>query len=133
MTLTTSDMEAIVTSFIQAYATVDLAKLESLFLPNAIFHMTTPDGSSQPIGVQAFIQNVIDLDVKTVQPQLTIKQTVQTAAQQVLTMVEVQAQKNKKSLHNFAGFLINFEDGKIASIFMVDALPAYSADFWTTD
>ena len=45
-------------------------------------------------------------------------------------MVEIKAERNNKSLHNYATFLVEILDSKIVSVHMVEALPEYSSLFW---
>jgi hypothetical protein len=49
---------------------------------------------------------------------------------EALTMVEVQAQPHGRTLHNFAAFLGASHDGRIKELWMVDALPSESDEFW---
>ena len=50
--------------------------------------------------------------------------------QRVLAMVEIRAERDGRTLHNHAGFLLELRRG-IARLWMVDALPEYSAEFWS--
>ena len=60
---------------------------------------------------------------------VTVTQSVTVAEDQVLAMVEVKATRNGRSLHNHAAFLSRFAHGRIAELWMVDALPSYSDEF----
>lgn len=47
-------------------------------------------------------------------------------------MVEFKAERKGRTLHNHAGFLARFDgDVRIDELWMVDALPAYSDEFWS--
>jgi hypothetical protein len=46
-------------------------------------------------------------------------------------MVEIRADQAGKRLHNFAAFLARAPAGAIAELWMVEARPAYSDEFWT--
>ena len=48
-----------------------------------------------------------------------------------MTMVEIRAERGGRQLHNFAAFLAQVSDGKVTKLWMVDALPAYSDEFWS--
>ena len=62
----------------------------------------------------------------------TVTQVVSVSASQVLAMVEIRAERKGRTLHNHAGFLAGFDDdGHIDELWMVDALPAYSDEFWS--
>ena len=41
-----------------------------------------------------------------------------------------QARRKGRELHNFAAFLMDIAEGKIRQMRMVEALPAYSDEFW---
>ena len=45
-------------------------------------------------------------------------------------MVESRAERGGRDLHNFGAFLAEVCDGKVTRLWMVDALPAYSDEFW---
>jgi hypothetical protein len=49
----------------------------------------------------------------------------------VLSMVEIRAKREGRELHNFAAFLARITGGRIADLWMVDARPAYSDEFWS--
>jgi hypothetical protein len=51
--------------------------------------------------------------------------------ERVLAMVEIKAERDGRRLHNFAAFLAQVRDGKVKTLWMVDALPAYSDEFWS--
>ena len=61
---------------------------------------------------------------------MRVTQTVTVAPGSTLTMVEIRAERAGKTLHNFSAFLARIEDGQIVELWMVEALPAYSAEFW---
>ncbi|MBN9622143.1 MAG: nuclear transport factor 2 family protein, partial [Actinobacteria bacterium] len=50
----------------------------------------------------------------------------------VMLMVEVQAERGGRRLHNFAGHLLRIEGEQIAEWWMVDAKPAESDAFWAS-
>ena len=43
---------------------------------------------------------------------------------------EVKAERKGRELHNFAAFLARVPDDRITDLWMVEARPAYSAEFW---
>ena len=59
-------------------------------------------------------------------------QVVSVSPSQVLAMVEIKASRKGRTLHDHAGFLARFDaDGRVDELWMVDALPAYSDEFWS--
>ena len=63
----------------------------------------------------------------------TVTQAVAVEPGRVLALVRVEARRGGAELHNFAGFLVRVADGRMADFWMVDALPAESAAFWSQD
>jgi hypothetical protein len=49
----------------------------------------------------------------------------------VLMMVEIRARRGDRELHNFAAFLARIAGDRITELWMVDAKPAYSDEFWS--
>jgi ketosteroid isomerase-like protein len=47
-----------------------------------------------------------------------------------MTMVEIRADRAGRQLHNFAAFLARVSGGRIAELWMVEAEPASSDEFW---
>jgi hypothetical protein len=48
----------------------------------------------------------------------------------VLALVEVHAERDGRTLHNFAAHLLRLTDNQIAEWWMADAKPAESDSFW---
>ena len=49
----------------------------------------------------------------------------------VMTMIEIKAERQGRMLHNFAAFLARASEGQVVELWMVDAKPAYSDEFWS--
>jgi hypothetical protein len=62
---------------------------------------------------------------------LDVTQLVAVDAERFLAMVEIRAERNGMTLHNFAAFLGRTAGGQVHELWMVDARPAYSDAFWT--
>ncbi len=94
-------------------------------------YISNADGGVNVLnGSDALICSLQSLDVKIVKPSIRITQIATIKKSQVMVMIEIKAQRKNKSLHNFATFLLNFKDGLINELHMVEALPAYSDEFW---
>jgi hypothetical protein len=52
-------------------------------------------------------------------------------AERVLAMVVVRARRGNKTLQNYSGQLVTVVDGRLTELWMVEALPAESDDFWS--
>ena len=59
-----------------------------------------------------------------------LTQVVDVDADRTLAMVEISAERGGRTLHNFAGFLVVARDDLISELWMVDAKPAESEEFW---
>ncbi|MEM9634264.1 MAG: nuclear transport factor 2 family protein [Pseudomonadota bacterium] len=123
--------EAVVKRFIGAFAEYDHDKMAESLADNACFHVTTADGGSKLVqGADAFMASVRKMDIKTVQPRVAITQILTVSDNQVMFMIEIKAERKGRSLHNFAAYLVEVDDGRISNMHMVEALPAYSDSFW---
>ncbi len=118
-------------SFMKSFSKADFVRLDKLLDTNVKSYMTNREGGVNLIeGSLALITNLKSLDVETVKPTIKITQINEINAFQVLVMIEIQANRNAKSLHNFAAYLITFHNEKIIEIQMVEAKPQYSDEFW---
>lgn len=116
---------------IESFSKADFQKMSSLLDNEIVAYITNAESGVDTIyGRDEYIQRVKAMDLAAATFSLEIKQMVQVSETQVLLMVEVQANKNNKSLHNFAAHLLKIKDEKITEWWMVEALPAYSEEFW---
>ena len=51
--------------------------------------------------------------------------------ERVMTMIEIKAERGERTLHSFAAFLARVSNGQVVGLWMVDAKPAYSDEFWS--
>lgn len=124
-------MYEITTAFIHSFETGDAETMRNLMADDVKSYITNAEGGVNLLeGRDAFIHNIEVLDVKHIKPTVHITQMIKVNQNQVMVMVEVKAKRKEKSLHNFAAYLINFKEGLIKEIRMVEALPAYSDEFW---
>jgi ketosteroid isomerase-like protein len=94
-----------------------------------VAYVTNADGGVDVVeGRERYIERLPDL--RSAAGQLAITQIVEIDAQQVLTMVEIRASRKGRDLHNFAAFLARVRDGQVTQLWMVEAQPAHSDEFW---
>jgi hypothetical protein len=62
---------------------------------------------------------------------LEVTQVLEIDPERAVAMVEIHANRNGRDLHNFAAFLARIPDGRVEELWMVEALPAFSAEFWS--
>jgi ketosteroid isomerase-like protein len=115
--------------FVAAFREGDEAAMRSLLAPGVVAYVTNADATAdQTVGPDAYLEHLPD--VTGAELTLDITQSIDVAGDQTLAMVEVRAHRHGRDLHNFAAFLARVADGQIRELWMVDALPAQSADFW---
>lgn len=103
--------------------------MAALLAPDLVGYVTNAEGGVDRVdGADAYIARLPN--VPDAQLALRLAQSVDVAADQALTMVEVRAARGDRRLHNFGAFLSRVRDGRIIEVWMVDALPAYSDEFW---
>lgn len=70
-------------------------------------------------------------DLHAADGRLEVTQVLEIDSERVLTMVEIHASRKGRDLHNHAAFLARIRDGLVEDLWMVEALPAFSAEFWS--
>src|SRR3990167_3416710 len=124
-------IEKIISDFVHAFAQTDYEKLEKLLAVDVISYVTNAQGGVNMLkGRDALIQSIQAVDYKSVKPDISITQLLKINENQGMVMVEIKAQRKGKTLHNFAAHLINTKQDLISEIRIVEALPAYSDEFW---
>lgn len=131
----TKNAEELVVNFLNTMASFKFDQLEPYIAEDVTAHITTPKGGSDQIqGKTDFLNRFhTSMDISHVTGNINITQLLTIRPEeQFLVMVEIKAFRSdtKKSLHNFAAYLINIKDLKIKDFWMVEALPAYSTEFW---
>ena len=126
-----SDPAEVSRTFFQAYADGDLEKAASLLAEDVIAYVTNADAGVDAVtGREAYMARVPDLQDAGGRAEIT--QVVGVDDERALTMVEIRVPDRRgKSLHNHAAFLARIAGGEIAELWMVEALPAYSDEFWS--
>jgi ketosteroid isomerase-like protein len=125
-----SDPAAIASRLFEAYAAGNLDGFRSLLAEEMTGYVTNADAGVDVVeGRDAYLSCLPDLHATA--GSLRVPQVVAVDSERALTMVEIRAEREGKTLHNFAAFLTRVTDGKVHQIWMVDALPAYSDEFWS--
>lgn len=125
-----TDPEAVVRRFVEAFSAGDQDTVAGLVAADIAAHITNAAGEVDTVvGHEAFAGRLSD-PASADEASVRLTQIVTVAPAQVLAMVEVRAKRLGRELSNHAAFLIRVEAGTIAELWMVEALPAYSAEFW---
>ena len=125
------ESEKVVMDFVAACAEGDEQKIKNTLDPDVINYVTNAEGDiDKLVGSTAYLERIRLMNIPKVKPQITITQILTIKPQKIMVMVEVKAQSGKRMLHNHAAFLIHLKQDKITEMWMVEALPTYSDDFW---
>ncbi|MEL7529087.1 MAG: nuclear transport factor 2 family protein [Pseudomonadota bacterium] len=131
MSIKTSNTR-VVRSFVDAFNAADHEGMASCLADALVAEVTQRDGSTKQVkGRDAYMGLIAQLDIGTVHPSLTITQIAEVNEDQVLVMIEVQAARKGRKLHNFAAYLMTICGQQIDRIWMVEALPEESDTFWS--
>jgi hypothetical protein len=123
--------EKIVVDFVRAFAMANEKKMRELLAQDLESYVTNAQGGvDKLVGQEAYIKRFQGLDILSAKEKISITQLLSIKESQVLAMVEVQAQRGERKLHNFAALLFNIQKGQIKEMWMVEALPAESDTFW---
>ena len=124
-----SEHVALVRQFIECYDEGRLDAAGALLAPDLLAAITEGDGTATIVrGRDGYLARSPDLRAAGGSARLT--QVVDVDADRTLAMVEIRAERDGRTLHNFAGFLVVVRDDLISELWMVDAKPAESEAFW---
>src|SRR5262245_31777789 len=122
--------EQVFRNMIAAFGAGDRDAMRNLFADDVVAYVTNASGGVDRVeGVEGYLSRVPD--VTGAEYTIDVTQVVSVAAGQVLGMVEIEADRKGRTLHNHAAFLARVDDERITELWMVEALPAYSDEFWS--
>ena len=117
--------------FFDNFSKGDLSAIRDQVSDDVKSYITQKSGEVDLLaGADPLLDNLAAMDVKAANLVIRITQIAVINSAQALVMVEIKAERKAKKLHNFAAFLLSFDADKISEIRMVEALPAYSEEFW---
>jgi ketosteroid isomerase-like protein len=123
-------LEHLARELFETYGTGDIETMRSLLADDVTAYITNADaGVDRVQGRDGFMSRLPDLEGAELSTGIT--QIVAIDEERVMTMVEVKAERKGRTLHNFAAFLARVREGQIAELWMVEAKPAYSDEFWS--
>jgi len=122
--------EALLRSLFDAYARGDREAAGSLLADDLTAFVTNARGGADLVrGRDDYMARVPDLE--SAEGSIEVTQVLEIDPELVLSMVEIRARREGRELHNFAAFLARVAEGRIAELWMVDARPSYSDEFWS--
>lgn len=123
--------EQLVIDLVQDFARGDSASVRGRLSDGLIAHVTEPDGSTREVvGPQAYADAVDWMDPASAGLWMDVPQITTIDGGLVLAMFEVHAARYGRTLHNFSGQLFRFDGDLVDRIWMVEALPKESDEFW---
>jgi ketosteroid isomerase-like protein len=123
------DLVHLARTFFGAYGEGDLEIVRSLLAEDAVVYVTNAEGGVDRVeGRDRAMARLPDLSGAEWSTGIT--QVVVVDEEHVMTMIEVKAKRKGRELHNYAAFLARVLEGQISDLWMVEAKPAYSAEFW---
>ena len=126
-----SDPTGVSRAFFQAYADGERDGAAALLAEDVVAYVTNAEAGVDTVtGRDDYMARAPDL--QEAGGKATITQVVGVDDERAMTMVEIEVpDRNGKSLHNHAAFLARVANGEIAELWMVEALPSYSDEFWS--
>lgn len=118
--------------FIAAAQAGDTDTMRTLMDEDFVGYITTADGGIRAATRDEYLAGIEAMDVRSAALRLDVPNIVAIPPDGVLVMIEVHAHRSEQSLHNFSGQLGRFTDGRLRELWMVEALPARSDEFWST-
>jgi ketosteroid isomerase-like protein len=124
--------ESVVRELIEAFCAADTQRMRSLLADDLRAYITNREGGVDEVGAEEYLRRVAAMDLPSAQFKLTVTQTIAPRPEMVIAMVEVNAARGGRTLHNHAAHLLFVRDGLVAEWWMVEALPAESDAFWSS-
>ena len=124
--------ESVARELIEAFCAADSPRMRALFADDLRAYITNREGGVDKVDAEEYLRRVAAMDLPGAQLTLTITQTITPRPEMVIAMVEVNAARGGRTLHNHAAHLLFVRDGLVAEWWMVEALPADSDAFWSS-
>jgi len=123
------DEAAPLRALIEGFSAQDQASMRAALAEDLVAYVTNAEGGVDRVdGREAYLRRLANLKAPTFS--VAVTQSVAVPPDQAMVMVEIRAERKGRSLHNFAAFLARVREQRICELWMVEALPAYSDDFW---
>lgn len=119
-----------VTRLFAGYAKGDMKTVRGLLADDLTAYVTNAEaGADEVNGADEYMSRLPDLPAAGGSARVT--QVLRIDDRRVMAMIDIRAERNGRALHNFAAFLAEVEDARVRRLWMVEALPAYSDEFWS--
>jgi len=133
MSVDRTEPTAVARHVLEAFSAADFKRLRALLAEDLVAYITNAEGGMDRVqGREAYLGRIQAMDLPSAQFSVKLTQApVSVDSDGVLVMVEIQARRGDRSLHNFAAHLLRIADGQIIDWRMVDAKPSESEAFWS--
>ena len=121
----------LVRGLFEGYGRGDADAVREALSPDLVAYVTTADGGADRVeGRDAYLDRLPDL--RAAGGSVTVTQVLEVDEALVMAMVEIRAERGGDRLHNHAAFLARIDRGLITHLWMVEAQPAHSDEFWSS-
>lgn len=128
--MSAASSEQVARTLFEAYAAGDLATMRACLADDVIGWITNRDGGvDRTDGADAYLSRLPDLSEAELEVGIT--QVLGIDDERAMVMVAIRATRHGKDLHNYAAFLARVVDERVVELWMVEAQPAYSDEFWS--
>jgi hypothetical protein len=127
-----SRTESVARELIDAFCAVDTHRMRSLLADDLRAYITNAEGGVDEVGADEYVERVARMDLPRAHFKVDITQAIVPRPEMVLVMVEINASRGGRTLHNHATHCLFVRDGLVAEWWMVEALPAESDAFWSS-
>ncbi len=128
---TGSGPETIARELVAAFSAGDIAAMRALMADDVRAYITNRDGGVDTItGAADYLGRIEAMDLPSAQFRVDVTQSVTVRPDTAMIMVEVNARRGDRVLHNHAAHLMTIDAGRVREWWMVEALPAESDAFW---
>jgi ketosteroid isomerase-like protein len=125
-----STPERVARKLFESYAAGDVDAMRGCLADDLVGWITNRDGGVDRIdGADAYLSRLPDLSEAEMEARIT--QVLGIDDERAMTMVAIRAARRGLDLRNYAAFLARVVDGRVAELWMVEAQPAYSDEFWS--
>lgn len=120
--------------FISAFTNADFGAMRECLAPGLVAWVTDSAGQMMRLeGRDEYLSRIEQMDLPANDFSVELTQApVQVDADLELLMVEVHAERDGRTLHNFAAHLLRVDDGQITEWWMADAKPSESDTYWAS-
>jgi len=128
--MTAVDPKSVAGSLFEAYAAGDLATMRNCLADDMVGWVTNAGGGvDRTNSADDYLARLPDLVGAELEAKVT--QIVGIDDERAMVMVAIRASRKGLDLENYAAFLARVIDGQVVELWMVEAQPAYSDEFWS--